>query len=315
VTLSATADPGSEFTGWSGSGCSGTGTCKVTMTSAKSVTAGFNEEEAGPKFPTPLTILRTGEGTVTSSPSGIECGATCSAEFEKGETVTLTASPASGWAFGAWSGCLTHEGLTCTVSMSAAKTVKVSFVATPFLTIEKTGSGSGKVSSKGISCDASCSVAKSEVKTGSAVEVKVTPSKGTEAAIFENGTGNAGSCTGGTCNFTISENSSVKVKFAAISTKTLALNLTGPGAYKGKVKGVAFLKGLLLSGINCASGCLSTTESFFSNDEVELSASASTGYTFAGWSVSGGSAGTCTGATSPCKLKTDANKTVSAEFK
>lgn len=40
-TLSATADSGSIFTGWSGA-CSGTGTCNLTMNSDKSVTANFN---------------------------------------------------------------------------------------------------------------------------------------------------------------------------------------------------------------------------------------------------------------------------------
>lgn len=42
VTLTAVADTYSAFTGWSGSGCSGTGTCAVTMTQAKSVTANFD---------------------------------------------------------------------------------------------------------------------------------------------------------------------------------------------------------------------------------------------------------------------------------
>lgn len=41
VTLGAVASPGSNFTGWSGGGCSGTGSCVVTMTAAKSVTATF----------------------------------------------------------------------------------------------------------------------------------------------------------------------------------------------------------------------------------------------------------------------------------
>jgi hypothetical protein len=41
VTLEAEADPGSVFAGWSGAGCSGTVTCKVTMTEAKSVSAMF----------------------------------------------------------------------------------------------------------------------------------------------------------------------------------------------------------------------------------------------------------------------------------
>ncbi len=40
VTLTATPAAGSTFTGWSG-GCSGTGTCTVTMTASKSITANF----------------------------------------------------------------------------------------------------------------------------------------------------------------------------------------------------------------------------------------------------------------------------------
>jgi len=41
VTLTATAATGSTFGGWSGGGCSGTGTCQVTMDAAKTVTATF----------------------------------------------------------------------------------------------------------------------------------------------------------------------------------------------------------------------------------------------------------------------------------
>jgi len=43
VTLTAVADAGSTFTGWSGAGCSGTGDCIVTMDAAKSVTATFEK--------------------------------------------------------------------------------------------------------------------------------------------------------------------------------------------------------------------------------------------------------------------------------
>lgn len=41
VTLTAAADANSTFSGWSGSGCSGTGTCIVTMTGDQTVTAVF----------------------------------------------------------------------------------------------------------------------------------------------------------------------------------------------------------------------------------------------------------------------------------
>ncbi len=42
VTLTATPDTGALFVGWSGGGCSGTGTCTVTMSSAQTVTATFD---------------------------------------------------------------------------------------------------------------------------------------------------------------------------------------------------------------------------------------------------------------------------------
>jgi CSLREA domain-containing protein len=44
VTLTATASTGSNFTGWSGvTGCPGTGTCTVTLDTAKTVTATFDD--------------------------------------------------------------------------------------------------------------------------------------------------------------------------------------------------------------------------------------------------------------------------------
>jgi uncharacterized repeat protein (TIGR02543 family) len=41
VTLTATPAAGDSFAGWSGA-CTGTGSCQVTMTQARSVTATFN---------------------------------------------------------------------------------------------------------------------------------------------------------------------------------------------------------------------------------------------------------------------------------
>src|SRR5687768_1380729 len=60
-----------------------------------------------------VTGLGTGNGVVTSSPAGINCTITagtaattgCSAPFNQGVTVTLTARPAGGHSFIAWGTC------------------------------------------------------------------------------------------------------------------------------------------------------------------------------------------------------------------
>jgi hypothetical protein len=121
VTLTATPSAGSTFTGWTGA-CSGTGSCTVTLSAAASVGAQFT------RILVPLTVLAsgTGGGTITSSPAGINCGATCTASFGQGVTVTLTAAPAPGSSFTGWTGACSGTG-TCTVPMNAAATVGAQF--------------------------------------------------------------------------------------------------------------------------------------------------------------------------------------------
>lgn len=57
VTLTATADPGAIFTGWSGA-CTGSGTCSVTMNGSKSVTATFAFDGANASYTFLPTISR-----------------------------------------------------------------------------------------------------------------------------------------------------------------------------------------------------------------------------------------------------------------
>jgi len=77
-----------------------------------------------------VTKLGSGSGTVTSSPSGIDCGATCTAAFSKGGMVTLTATPAAGSAFTGWGGDCSGTG-TCTVTMDQDRGVTATFDILP----------------------------------------------------------------------------------------------------------------------------------------------------------------------------------------
>ena len=127
VTLTATAATGSTFTGWTGAGCTGTDPCTVSMTEARSVTATFTLQN----FALTVTKAGTGAGNVISTVPGgaITCGATCSASFNYGTSVLLTASAAVGSTFTGWSG----NGINCpgtgacSLTMDQARSVTANF--------------------------------------------------------------------------------------------------------------------------------------------------------------------------------------------
>jgi len=123
ITLTAAASTGSIFAGWSGGGCSGTGTCTVTLTSDTTVTATFNTVN----YTLNVTKSGFGAGTLTSSPSGINCGSTCGASFGGGSSITLTATPNAGSKFAGWSGGGCSGTGTCTVTLNANTTVDAKF--------------------------------------------------------------------------------------------------------------------------------------------------------------------------------------------
>jgi hypothetical protein len=125
VTLTASPASGSTFTGWSG-GCAGTGPCTVTMNAAITVTATFTRQ-----FTLTVTVqnlVALSSGTVTSNPPGINCGTACSAPYNSGTAVTLTATPAFGSVFVSWGGaCAGILIPTCTVTMTTDASVTATF--------------------------------------------------------------------------------------------------------------------------------------------------------------------------------------------
>ncbi len=123
VTLTATPDSDSAFIAWGGA-CLGATTCTVTMTASNQVTATFER-----MYPLSLNKIRNGDGdgVVTSSPAGINCGAACQAAFLNQATVTLSAVPDVDTHFVGWGGDTCSGVDPCTVIMTAARTVTATF--------------------------------------------------------------------------------------------------------------------------------------------------------------------------------------------
>ena len=98
----------------------------------------FDNVCAGPSAGTPqptnpytlaVTPSGTGTGVVSSTPSGINCGADCTESYPAGTVVTLAATPASGSNFVGWSGggCSGTGG--CTVTMGSDQAIAAQFDA------------------------------------------------------------------------------------------------------------------------------------------------------------------------------------------
>jgi hypothetical protein len=73
----------------------------------------------------------TGGGTVTSSPSGINCGADCSEVYALGTRVTLIAMPTAGSVFNGWSAGGCSGTADCTVTLTASANVTALFQPCP----------------------------------------------------------------------------------------------------------------------------------------------------------------------------------------
>jgi Divergent InlB B-repeat domain len=283
VTLTATPAIGSYFAGWLGGGCAGTDTCTVTMTAATSVTAVFTLKTYT------LSVDKSGSGTVTSSPSGIDCGTDCSEELDHGTTVTLTATPATGSAFTGWSGGGCSGTGACTVTMTAVTSVTATFAVAGTLRILKGGNGDGTVTGPGISCGTDCE----EVVTQSTgFTLTATPAASSYFA------GWTGPCSGtAPCTVTVAPGTTVTVT-ASFTLKTYTLSVAKSGTGSGTVTSSP-------PGINCGADC---SESFDHGTQVTLTATPATGSVFTGWS------GGCTGMSSTCTVNVTSLTNVTATF-
>jgi hypothetical protein len=130
VTLTVSPDSHSTFTGWTGCDEEPSPTeCKLTLGVDREVKANFVSHK--------LTVAKQGPGTgtITSSPAGISCGATCASGFPEGAEVTLSATPDAGSRINDWSGCDQVLGAPgaqeCKLTLTADAKVTATFSTKP----------------------------------------------------------------------------------------------------------------------------------------------------------------------------------------
>jgi hypothetical protein len=117
TTLTAVAEAGSIFAGWSGDACSGTSpTCSFSAAADATITATFTAKAT-------LVVKKTGAGKVASRPAGIACGSTCKHQFVPGP-LTLTAKASAGWRFLHWQGSCRGTRPTCHLTLKSGKTAR-----------------------------------------------------------------------------------------------------------------------------------------------------------------------------------------------
>ncbi len=137
VTLTATPGSKSVFSAWSGACNGATPTCTATINDALTTTATFVAAPAtggggggggtGGTTQFTLSIGRSNVGTVSSDLPGIDCGNACSAKFNAGTSVTLTATPPAGKTFVNWSGGCSGTNNVCTLPVNANVSVQAVF--------------------------------------------------------------------------------------------------------------------------------------------------------------------------------------------
>ena len=153
-----------------------------------------------------LTVLTTGQGSVSLSPTG--------GTYEKGTSVVVTATAAAGWHFDHWTGALSGSANPAQVTMDADKSVTAAFVPDQHtLTTNVTGQGTVAPAPAGGTYDA-----------GTVVTLTATAAAGWH---FDHWTG-ALSGSANPAQVTMDADKSVTAAFVP-DQHTLTTNVTGQG--------------------------------------------------------------------------------------
>jgi uncharacterized repeat protein (TIGR02543 family) len=288
LTVFQSPASGDIFSGWGGA-CSGTGvSCTVELSGDRQVSAAWGDPTATQL----LTVSVTGNGHVKGG--GIDCPSACSASEPLNSSVTLKATPESGYTFTGWGGTACSGTGDCTVTMSDDVDVTASFARAVTLSVTVNGGGNVSGGSGAINCGNGATVCAAQFAANSAVTLIASPASG---STFAGWTGACGG-TATTCTVALNESKGVTANFTggAATGFTLTVAVTGNGTVTG-------------GGISCgAGGTTCSSSGHAANSSVTLTATPASGATFTGWG------GSCAGTTPTCTVVMASSRTVTASF-
>jgi Zn-dependent metalloprotease len=235
-----------------------------------------------------IELRKRGQGQIVSSPSGIDCGPSCTASFPQDTSVTLVATASAGWQFQQWTGCDAAAGSTCTLTMSADKRPSALFLneSDPVVVVETQGKGMVRAAA-GIRCGTRCigTHLRSDRLT-----LQAFPAKGW---VIEGWDG-CESSAGTSCFVQVDSLKRVRARFRLMVDRLLTITVQGSGTVTSRP-----------SGIVCGADC---SESYGEGTATRLIAVPASPSRFGGWLNCPQARG------NRCLATMDADRTIGAVF-
>ena len=255
VTISATANTGYSFSGWSDGSTQQSRT--ITMSQDTTLTANFVEGNSTTTSYT-LSVSATNGGNVNTS----------GGEYAQGTSVTVTATPNTGYTFTGWSGNSTGTNTSLNITINSNTSVTANFELTTYTLTVNSGSG-GFVSSSSLS---SFPTTGGTYNYGSLVTLYATPNTGYQFSSWSDGS------TQQSRTITVSQNATLTANFVEITQSTGG----GGGATGGG--GSPTTSYTLIVNAGTGGSVSSSGGTYSSGEQVTVTATANSGYIFLSWS-------------------------------
>jgi len=133
ISITASSENGNRFSNWSGDVSSTEETVSLTVNSNINISANFEV------IPSYTVTVNSGTGGSVSSSGGT---------YQEGDTVTITATPNSGYTFNNWTGGIESSSNEITLTVNSDITITANFDAIQYTLTVNSGTG-GTVSSSG----------------------------------------------------------------------------------------------------------------------------------------------------------------------